>query len=107
MLAEIGTAIDPMKRSIRVEGHTDDQPIKTSRYPSNWELSTARAISVIDYFITRAGISSHRLSAIGYGSVKPRVPNDSDRHRRMNRRVEIILGQTVPKQVGTGSIEGE
>lgn len=107
MLAEIGTAIKPMQRDIRVEGHTDDRPISTSRYPSNWELSTARAISVIDYFTTRVGISSQRLSAIGYGSVKPRVPNDSEGHRRMNRRVEIILGQTVPMQDGTGSSEGE
>lgn len=107
VLAKIGTAIRPIKRNIRVEGHTDDEPISTSRYPSNWELSTARAVSVIDYFITRAGIPSQRLSAIGYGSVKPRVPNDSEKHRRVNRRVEIILGQTVPTEVGTGSIEGE
>lgn len=107
MLAKVSAVIKPMGRAIRVEGHTDDRPIATARYPSNWELSIARAISVIDFFVTQGGVPANRLSAVGYGSVKPRVPNDSEHHRRMNRRVEIILGQTDPTTAGTGSIEGE
>lgn len=107
MLAKVSAAIKPMGRAIRVEGHTDDRPIATVRYPSNWELSIARAISVIDFFVTQGGVPADRLSAVGYGSAKPRVPNDSEHNRRMNRRVEIILGQTDPTTAGTGSIEGE
>lgn len=107
MLKNISAVINPLNRAIRIEGHTDDQPITTTRYPSNWELSTARAVRVINDFIHRGGIPADRLSAVGYGSAKPRVPNDSERHRGMNRRVEIILGPMNPTAVGTGSIEGE
>ncbi|MDA8138531.1 MAG: OmpA family protein [Desulfobacteraceae bacterium] len=101
MLDKIAAVIKPLNRAIRVEGHTDDRPIATERYPSNWELSTARAISVVNYFISRGGIAPYTLSAVGYGSVKPRMPNDTDQHRAMNRRVEIILGPTNPGQSGT------
>lgn len=107
LLGKVSAVIKPLNRDIRVEGHTDDQPIATKRYPSNWELSTARAVSVIDYFITKGGIAAETLSAAGYGNAKPKFPNDSKRHRAMNRRVEIILGSTNSIESATRSIEGE
>jgi chemotaxis protein MotB len=107
MLQKVSAIIKPLNRAVRVEGHTDDRPITTARYPSNWELSTARAIRVIDYFIDQGGIAAQSLSAVGYGSVKPKFPNDSEQHRAMNRRVEIILGPMNPSTTGTGPIEGE
>jgi chemotaxis protein MotB len=76
---------------IRVEGHTDDVPIENKRFPSNWELSVARAVSVVKYFISKGNISPERLSAAGYGDSKPLYPNVSDHNRELNRRVGIIL----------------
>jgi chemotaxis protein MotB len=72
-----------------VIGHTDDLPIKTTRFPSNWELSAARASAVVKYLAQSEGIDASRLVASGYGSSWPAFPNDSAEHRAMNRRVEI------------------
>ena len=91
LLNRVSAVIAPMDRDIRVEGHSDDLPIATARYPSNWELSIARAISVVNYFITNGKIPAKRLSVAGYGASRPRMPNDSDSHRAANRRVEIFL----------------
>ena len=93
LLQRIGAVIKPMGRRIRVEGHTDDLPIATRRYPSNWELSAARAVEVVRFFSERAGIAPTLLSAAGYGSFKPKVSNDTEANRTANRRVEIILGR--------------
>ena len=76
---------------IRVEGHTDDVPIENKRFPSNWELSVARAVNVVKYFISKGNISPERLSAAGYGDSKPLYPNVSNHNRELNRRVGIIL----------------
>jgi chemotaxis protein MotB len=76
--------------SIRVEGNTDDLPIKNNQYPSNWELSTARAVNVVKYFIA-GGISPERLSAVGYGPSKPVMQNSNEQNRILNRRVNIVL----------------
>jgi len=93
LLQRIGAVIKPMDRRIRIEGHTDDLPIATRRYPSNWELSAARAVEVVRFFAERAGISPTLLSAAGYGSFKPKASNDTEANRAANRRVEIILGR--------------
>jgi len=75
---------------LRVEGHTDDVPIHSAQFPSNWELSTARAISVVQYLEDR-GIDRGRLSVGGYGEFHPLAPNDSAERRALNRRVEIVV----------------
>ncbi len=93
LLQRIGDVIKPMQRQIRVEGHTDDLPITTERYPSNWELSAARAVNVVKFFAEHTGIAPELLSAAGYGSFKPKASNDSEANRAANRRVEIILGR--------------
>jgi chemotaxis protein MotB len=91
LLDKVARVIKPLRRRIRVEGHTDNRPIATPLYPSNWELSTARAISVVKYMIDRAGIAPQSLSAAGYGDSRPLEKNDSQAHMARNRRVEIIL----------------
>ena len=78
------------RQSIRVEGHTDDVPIDTVRFKSNWDLSTARATRVIAEFIT-AGIHPSRLSAAGYAEFHPGAPNDSPENRARNRRVDVVI----------------
>lgn len=77
---------------IRVEGHTCDLPVRPGgQFESNWDLSAARAITVVRYFIHSAGITPDRLSAVGYGEYKPLVPNTSERNRARNRRVDIVV----------------
>jgi chemotaxis protein MotB len=76
---------------IVIEGHTDNLPMKTAQYPSNWELSTARATSVLVYFIKEHGIPPERLSAAGYGEYKPVATNSTVEGRAKNRRVDILF----------------
>jgi chemotaxis protein MotB len=92
VLAELADTIGgDAAMKLRVEGHTDDVPIQTGRYASNWELSTARATSVVTYLAQQVGIAPERLSAAGYGEFHPRVPNASDDDRARNRRVDIVI----------------
>jgi chemotaxis protein MotB len=77
-------------RQFQVEGHTDNVPIRTSRFPSNWELSTARALSVV-HLLVGAGLSPTNLSAAGFGEFRPRAGNETDAGRALNRRIEIVL----------------
>ncbi|MFH1854673.1 MAG: OmpA family protein [Candidatus Omnitrophota bacterium] len=83
-------------RDIGIEGHTDNEPIKYSGWKSNWELSTARAISVLHYMVDDKGISPKRVSATGYGEYRPVTSNDNPEGRRQNRRVEIVV---LPKDI--------
>lgn len=76
---------------IRIEGHTDNIPINTSRFPSNWELSTARAAAVVRYFMDRHNFSPLRLSIAGYGPYYPIASNDNLEGRAFNRRVDLII----------------
>jgi chemotaxis protein MotB len=91
ILEQIAQIIHQIRNPVRVEGHTDNLPIQTPRYPSNWELSTARSVTVVKYLIDRQGIAPDRLSAVGYGDSRPVQPNDSPRHRAENRRVDIVI----------------
>ena len=91
LLKKVGDIIGRTIFDVRIKGHTDDLPIQTAQFPSNWELSTARAVNVLRYFIEISGISTSRLSAIVCGEFQPMVPNDSNEHRSQNRRVEIIF----------------
>jgi chemotaxis protein MotB len=78
---------------IQVEGYTDNVPIRSSQFPTNWELSTARATSVVRYLIGRA-VGRQRLSAAGYADLHPVASNRADSGRSRNRRVEIVLQRT-------------
>ncbi len=77
--------------TLRVEGHTDDIPMRSGRFASNWELSTARATSVVSYLVQDLGLEPGRLSASGYGEYHPRVPNTTEADRARNRRVDVVI----------------
>lgn len=85
---------------IRVEGHTDNTPINTSEFPSNWELSAARALNIVKFFAYRCGIDPKRLSAVGYGEYHPVAPNDTPENRQKNRRIEIYVEYLEKKEGG-------
>jgi chemotaxis protein MotB len=91
VLDKLAGELRPYTHYIRVEGHTDNVPISTAEFPSNWELSAQRAVNVVKYLIERGDIAPERLSAVGYGAAKPCAPNLSSEGRQRNRRVEIIL----------------
>lgn len=90
-LGKVADAFKDLKdRIVRVEGHTDDVPIRSAAFPSNWELSAARAIAVVR-FLQSAGVDPSRLAAAGYGEFQPIAPNDTAEGRAQNRRIEISL----------------
>ncbi len=91
VLKGIGKLINRIPNAVRVEGHSDNVPISTPKFPSNWELSIARAVNVTKYLIAHANVSPLRLSAVGYGDSRPLFPNDTEKHKAKNRRVEIVL----------------
>jgi chemotaxis protein MotB len=76
---------------IHVEGHTDDHPIASAIFPSNWELSCARASSVVRYFVTRHHLSPQNMAAVGYGETRPLATNGTPHGRQENRRVDIVI----------------
>lgn len=81
---------------IGIEGHTDNVPIQYSGWKSNWELSTARATSVLHHLVGQRDVEPSRVSAIGYGEYHPVAGNDTEEGRQQNRRVEIVI---LPKQI--------
>jgi chemotaxis protein MotB len=92
VLRDVALVINEAPTSlIRVEGHTDNVPIRTARFPSNWDLSAARALSVVKFMAQNGGVDPARLSAIGYGEYRPLVPNTTAEGRRTNRRIEIYI----------------
>ncbi len=93
----IGSVLTSVNGNLRIEGHTDNVPIHTLHYNSNWELSTARATEVIRLLLTREGIDPDRLSAAGYAEYHPIADNSSEDGRRLNRRVDIVI--IVPHQI--------
>ncbi len=93
-LDKLAEFIKKYKLQAVVEGHTDNQPISTSRFPSNWELSVGRASSVVRYMIEKHGIDEKYLQASGYADTKPVASNDTAEGREKNRRIEIILKPT-------------
>lgn len=91
VLNSINVLLTDMKNDILVEGHTDNVPMHTEKYGSNWELSTARAVSVIRYFIEGKGLDPAKFTAKGYGEYKPLVENTTPENKAINRRVDILI----------------
>ncbi|MEM0950560.1 MAG: OmpA family protein [Cyanobacteria bacterium P01_H01_bin.74] len=85
------TILSKYPHPVRVEGHTDNSPIETSQFPSNWELSAARATRIVRYLTETAGLSPALLSAAGYGQFRPLAKNSSVEGKRNNRRVDIVI----------------
>ncbi len=102
LLKKLAETIAPTDWSLRIEGHTDDRPINSERYPSNWELSTARAVSVLRFLEEGGALHSSRLAAAGFGEQRPIGPNGSARQRAKNRRVEILFRQGMAGSLPAG-----
>ena len=90
VLAALGRKLIQAGFWARVEGHTDDQPINSEVYPSNWELSAARAAAVARFLISER-MEPERLTIVGYGQTRPRAGNDSEEGRAQNRRVSLVI----------------
>jgi chemotaxis protein MotB len=110
-LRSVAYALGGTPYPVRVEGHTDNQPISTTKFPSNWELSAARAASVVNY-LGRLGVAPGRMAAIGYGEHRPKADNRTAEGRAKNRRVTLVImagtdpedapGDAVPWAEGPG-----
>ncbi len=96
LLHQISGFLNHITNDIRVEGNTDNIPIATAEYPSNWELSSARAVVVTRFLIDQEHVDGRRLSAVGHGPYKPAVDNTTEAHRQLNRRVDIVVMNTRP-----------
>lgn len=107
-LDRIAAVLATVSGAVRVEGHTDDTPIQTRTFPSNWELSMARAVNVVKYLAAEGSIARQRLSAVGYADSKPVAANTDTAGRARNRRVEIVveLNALVPPGAGPSSSQG-
>jgi chemotaxis protein MotB len=90
-LDEIARIASGRNLLLKVEGHTDDLPISTEEFPSNWELSTKRAVNIVRYFIERKGFPAGRLEAEGFGQYRPAVSGTGPEARALNRRIEIYI----------------
>jgi len=91
VLDEIAAAIEGTARSIKIEGHTDNIPVQSEDYPTNWDLSSARALMVLKYLLNTHSFDPTKVSATGYGEFRPIASNDTLRGRSKNRRVDIVL----------------
>ncbi|OZU89690.1 flagellar motor protein MotS [Virgibacillus indicus] len=90
-LNKVGALLSEIPNKIKVEGHTDSQPMSSYLYPSNWELSGARASSVVRYLINENDFDESRFSIVGYSDTKPLLPNTTPENMSQNRRVEIVV----------------
>ncbi len=90
-ISKILNIYDESIKIIRIEGHTDDHPIKTSQYESNWELSTSRAVNVLKWLLETSGLNPKKFSAVGYSEYYPIADNDKETGRAKNRRVDFFI----------------
>ena len=91
ILDSLADRLRDLPNPLRVEGHTDDWPIRTSSFPSNWELSVHRATNVVRHLIEENGFDPEKLSVAGYSEYRPIRTNDTAENRAMNRRVDIVI----------------
>ena len=104
-LQRVAQVLATSDQGIEVEGYSDDTPISTSQFPSNWELSSARASSVVRLFLDN-GVAAERLSAIGYGPNRPVMSNDTPEGRARNRRVTVMILAETPGKVVDIPLDG-
>ncbi len=101
ILTQIAQALQEMDEPILVEGHTCDLPIHTARFPSNWELSAARANNVMVFLIRSCDMPPGRIATASFAATRPLSPNTSEAHRRRNRRVDIVLLRDEPDRAAS------
>jgi chemotaxis protein MotB len=102
-IEKIGRILSQHGLELRVEGHSDDQPIHTAQFRSNWELSTARAMAVLLLLVDKAGFDPKKISVVGHGQFRPMADNATPEGRRANRRVDlVVVGTAVPPAQSPG-----
>jgi chemotaxis protein MotB len=106
ILARIASLVRGTEHRVMIEGHTDDVPIQTARYPSNWELSAARAIAAMRFLVDH-NVDSERIGVAGYADQRPFAPNDGPDNRAANRRVEFVFIREAPPEGAEGSEDAE
>ena len=107
-IEKIAKTIRDLPNPVRLEGHTDSIPIHNERFPSNWELSTARSIAMLQEFTGQYGLPNDRFSVAGYAETKPIDSNDSAEGRAHNRRVDIvILNQSIVVKEGNNPVPAQ
>ena len=102
-LADVLVELD---RHVKIEGHTDNVPIRTAQFPSNWELSAARSVMIVRVLSELYGVPAAHLAAIGYGETRPLTANLDPEQRAKNRRVEVIILENAPSSVRDHAEEG-
>lgn len=96
ILRVVGASLANVPNQVQIEGHTDNSPINTAQYPSNWELSALRGTSVLRYLVDGTGFDGNRISSSGYGERRPVASNDTAAGKASNRRVEMVILRTDP-----------
>jgi chemotaxis protein MotB len=91
VLLKLGSLMNELENEVMIQGHTDNLPINTMLYPTNWELSTKRATNVVIFLIDNCGLKPDKLTATGNGEFRPIAPNDTDENRQKNRRIDIVI----------------
>lgn len=91
VLLKLGSMLKQLDNDIMIQGHTDDLPINTRLFPTNWELSTKRATNVVLFLIDKCSLNPSKLTATGNGEFKPIKPNDTEENRQKNRRIDIVI----------------
>lgn len=110
VLRRVANVLAKIPNKILVEGNTDNLPINTAQFPSNWELSAARAVAVARFLTEHAGIDPRRVGATGFGEWNPRYPNDTPENRMRNRRVDLVIlrsGTNTKSAVPGASASGD
>ena len=104
LVARVANVLTQSYGQIEVAGHTDNQSIATQRFRSNWELSTARAVSLVHLLLEKTDIETKRITVLGYADTRPLVPNNTPQNRAKNRRVEIVVSNLkLTSNLETGS----
>jgi chemotaxis protein MotB len=105
-LEAVGRTLKDLNNDVRIEGHTDSMPIRSSAYRSNWELSAGRAAAVLAFFAEHTSIEEGRMSVAGYGSQRPLATNDTPEGRSQNRRVDIVVLEPRDTKSSDNSVNG-
>ncbi|OPZ85191.1 MAG: Motility protein B [Firmicutes bacterium ADurb.Bin419] len=92
-LKKVGELMKKLNTGIAVQGHTDNVPIKTTLFPTNWELSTKRATNVVLFLVNECSLDPTKLTATGNGEFRPIAPNDTEENRQKNRRIDIVINK--------------
>ncbi|WP_017939583.1 flagellar motor protein MotD [Zestomonas thermotolerans] len=106
ILEKVAKVLAPYRNPVRIEGFTDDRPIATAQFPSNWELSAARAASVVRMLIMN-GVAPERLAAVGYGEFQPVADNSTAEGRARNRRVVLVVSRNLDVRREVGGMQEE